>query len=81
MNNILKNWNVGRIIRLLAGIGLTIYAFASKEYGFFMLAGLFLFQGILNISCCGPSGCSSGETDNQKQVYKGEIQEYKSNQK
>lgn len=81
MNKFLKNWNVARIIRLAAGVGLSIYAVTSKEYQFLLLAGLFLFQAILNLSCCGAGGCSSAGNGHQKQVFKGEIEEYKTNQK
>jgi len=79
MNNIFRNWNIARIIRLLAGLGLSIYAFTSKEYAFLFLAGLFLLQAVLNMSCCGTGGCSSSNENDQKQVYKQDIKQYKPN--
>lgn len=81
MNNLLKNWDVARIIRLLAGIGLGIYAVVSKDYVFLLLAGVFLLQAVLNLSCCGMRGCSAGEVTSQKRVYKNEIKTYNPNQK
>lgn len=77
MNKLLNDWNIGRIIRLLAGIGIGIYAVISKDYMFLLLGGLFLLQGVLNMSCCGGGSCLSSDSDNTKQVYKGEIKEYK----
>ena len=77
MNSLLKNWDVARIIRLVAGIGIAVYAITSKDYMFLWLAGLFLFQAVLNISCCGAGGCATNDKTNQKQVYKDQIKEYK----
>lgn len=75
MNSVFKNWYITRIIRLVAGIGIGIYAITSKDYIFLLLAGIFLFQAILNISCCGAAGCST--ENQQKQVYKDIIKPYK----
>jgi hypothetical protein len=81
MNNLFKNWDSGRIIRLILSIALSIYAIVSKDYGFFFLAGLFLLQAVFNLSCCGAGGCASSGTDSQDQVFKGEIEEYKPGKK
>ncbi len=75
----LKNWDFSRVMRLIAGVGISTYAFTAKEYSFLFLAGFFLLQAILNISCCGAGGCSSSAGNNQKQVFKGEIEQYKPN--
>lgn len=75
MNLDFKKWDAMRIFRLIAGIGIGIYAISSKEYVFFFLAGMLLIQAILNISCCGASGCSTSK--NSKQVYKDVIKTYK----
>ncbi|WP_321436502.1 hypothetical protein [uncultured Bacteroides sp.] len=77
MNNILKNWDFSRIIKLIAGIGISIYAITEKEYSFLFLAGFLFLQAILNISCCGAGGCSSSTNNSQKEVFKGEIKQYK----
>ncbi len=81
MNNILKNWDAIRIVKLIAGVGFGIYAITSKEYLFLWLAGLFLLQSLFNISCCGKGGCSSSKTKQTKEVYKGIIKTYKPNQR
>jgi len=77
MNNMLRNWDFSRIIRLIAGIGISIYAINSKEYSFLFLGGFFLLQAVLNMSCCGAGGCSSNTDNGQKEVFKGEIKQYK----
>ena len=80
MNNILKNWGVARIIRVVVGIGFGIYAIISRDYTFLWLTGILIFQAIFNISCCGASGCSSSntkDTKDTKEVYKGIIKPYK----
>jgi len=81
MNNILKNWGFVRIIRLLAGVGFGIYAVISSDYMFLWLTGMLVFQAIFNISCCGAGGCSSPNTTETKEVYKGIIKPYKPEQK
>lgn len=77
MNKILKGWDAARIIRLIAGVGIAVYAITSKDYMFLWLAGLFLFQAVMNISCCGAGGCSTSENTKTKQVYENQIKEYK----
>lgn len=75
MNSLLKGWDAARIIRLVAGVGIAVYAITSKDYLFLWLAGLFLFQAVLNISCCGAGGCSTSKPPQSKPVY--DIKEYK----
>ena len=81
MNNILKNWDTTRIIRLIAGVGFGTYAIISKDYVFFWLTGILIFQAIFNISCCGAGGCSSSNTKEPKEAYKGIIKTYKPEKK
>ena len=81
MNNIFRNWDAMRIIRLIAGVGFGIYAIVSKEYMFFGLSVLLLLQSLLDISCCGKGGCSSSKTKQTKEVYKDIIKLYKPNQR
>lgn len=76
MNNLWKNWDAARIVRLAAGIGFGIYAIVSKEYLFLLLAGFFLMQAVLNVSCCGAGGCSRSGKTAPERVYKDEIETY-----
>lgn len=72
----MKNWNIARIIRLIAGIGFGVYAIVGKEYILLLIAGLLLIQAVFNISCCGAGGCSP-DGSKQQEVYKGQIKKYK----
>ena len=49
MNNLLKNRNTPRILRLAGGIGLGIYAVAAHEPLLWILAGFFLLQALQTI--------------------------------
>lgn len=77
MNRILKNWDASRILRLILGAIIAIYAISSREYGFLILGGFFLFQAIMNVSCCGASGCYTDKDNSKKNIYKDQIKDYK----
>lgn len=81
MSNLFKNWDMIRITRLVAGIASAVYAVTSKEYMFLLLAVFFLFQAVLNISCCGSGGCSSAGEQKSQQLYKDVIEPYKAGKK
>jgi len=81
MSNLFKNWDMMRITRLVAGIASAVYAVTSKEYMFLLLAVFFLFQAVLNISCCGSGGCSSNGEQKPQQLYKNVIEPYKAGKK
>lgn len=59
IKTIITNWNFMRILRLLAGIGITVQAVMLHDV-LFVLAGL-LFTGmaLFNIGCCGVDGCNT----------------------
>jgi len=78
MNNLLKNWNAARVIRLMIAIVITIFSFVSKDYIFLWLAGLFFLQSIFNLSCCacGTSNCSSEADNKRKEIYKDIVKPY-----
>jgi len=78
MNNLLKNWNVVRVIRLMIAVIIAIYSYVSKDYIFLWLAGFFFLQSILNLSCCacGTSSCSSEADNKKKGIYKDIVKPY-----
>jgi uncharacterized membrane protein HdeD (DUF308 family) len=55
---ILKNWNFIRVVKLSMGAYLVYEAITSKQYILLLLAALFLYQSIFNVSTCGINGCS-----------------------
>ena len=77
IKKILKNWDLMRIIRLLLSGIVIVYAIDSKEYGFLILGGFLLFQVIMNISCCGSTGCSVTKDKSKENIYGDQIKKYK----
>ncbi|GAA4420507.1 hypothetical protein GCM10023187_55820 [Nibrella viscosa] len=51
-----KNWNIMRIVRLVAGVAILWSAYANNQPLLGLLGGLLLIQGALNVGC-GPAGC------------------------
>ena len=75
VNRLASKWNIPRIMRLVFGIMLCIYGFTSKENIVTLFGALLIFQGILNLSCCGSGGCSL--SNDKRLVYKDIIKPYK----
>lgn len=57
-NSILSGWNFMRAIRLALGIFIVVQGIVTKEWAFAILGGLFSLMPLLNIGCCGASGCN-----------------------
>lgn len=71
-----KKWDLARIIRLVVGAVIALYALIGNDYLFLVLGGLFIFQSVLNISCCGAGGCAS-DLPHERNVYGDQIKQYK----
>ena len=48
-----------RILRLVLGVYIIIEGIQTNEWLFIALGGLFTAMSLLNIGCCGVSGCST----------------------
>lgn len=59
MKNYLKNWNMMRVLRLALGIFIIVQGIMAKEWLLAGLGGLFSLMPLMNIGCCGVSGCST----------------------
>ncbi|MCC6287278.1 MAG: hypothetical protein IT249_05285 [Chitinophagaceae bacterium] len=70
--SIISGWNAMRILRTVMGIVALIFAFIDKDFLLGAAGGLLLGMGIMNISCCGVSGCSVNSHSNRKVTKKGE---------
>lgn len=57
-DKLLNDWNFMRAVKLLLGVYVTYDAIVSKQYFLLILAALFLYQAIFNVSTCGINGCS-----------------------
>ena len=69
MKNYLKNWNAMRIIRLALGIFIIIQGVQTNEWLFIAMGGIFTLMPLLNIGCCGTSGCKT-TLSNKNQTVK-----------
>lgn len=59
MTNYLKGWNFMRVLRLALGIFIIVQGVQIKEWLFVGAGVLFSLMPILNIGCCGVSGCNT----------------------
>lgn len=55
---ILSGWNFMRVIRLALGIFIVVQGIVTNEWTYVILGGLFALMPLLNIGCCGASGCN-----------------------
>lgn len=55
---LLTQWNLMRVIRLSAGIFLTVQAVHMHDAIAGFIAVILLFQAFTNTGCCGVSGCA-----------------------
>ena len=56
MKELLRNWDIFRLIRLLSGAGFAIYGIYSGDHFLTTLGLLLAFMAVINQSCC----CSGG---------------------
>ena len=68
MKNYLRNWNFMRVLRLALGIFIIVQGVQAKEWLFVALGGLFSLMPLLNIGCCGASGCNTPVSKSRKKV-------------
>ncbi|KHJ36951.1 hypothetical protein PBAC_28690 [Pedobacter glucosidilyticus] len=61
---LLNNWNVMRIIKILAGIYIAYEAITREEVLIGVLAAILLYQGLFNVSACGIGGCNVSNRNN-----------------
>mgnify|MGYP003472746397 CR=1 FL=1 len=68
-NRIFKNWGLMRLIRLvLAGVVLA-EAWKSNEAILGLLGIVLLAQSVLNVGCCGSSGCDIDHAANKPRSF------------
>ena len=75
MNELLRNWNMLRLIRFLSGTGFTIYGIYSGDQILTTLGLLLAFMAVVNWSCCCPAG-GCGTSQKTKPVYKDMVKTY-----
>ncbi len=65
MRNVLKNWNVLRVIRLVFGVYVLIQGVYARDMSYLLIGGLFTLMPVLNIGCCSTSGCVTPNRKNE----------------
>lgn len=68
MSNYLKKWDFMRFLRLILGIFIITQGMQTKEWLFVAAGGMFALMAILNIGCCGASGCNTPVRNSNKKV-------------
>ncbi len=68
MKSYLKNWNMMRVLRLALGIFIIVQGIMAKEWLLAGLGGLFSLMPLMNIGCCGVSGCSTPVSRTRKKM-------------
>jgi len=62
----LKNWDFMRVLRLAAGVFIIMQGVYAKEWLLIIVGGMFTILPLLNIGCCGVSGCSTSVSRKNK---------------
>lgn len=68
MKAYLKTWNFMRVLRLALGIFIIVQGIMAKEWLLAGLGGLFSLMPLMNIGCCGASGCNTTISKTNKKV-------------
>lgn len=58
MDNLFKNWNFVRLLRLAMGVFLGVEAFQSGMWILVAVGAVFVVMPLLNIGCCAIGNCS-----------------------
>ena len=59
---LLRSWNLMRVLRLLIGVWAIIEGLQTKEMILGLMGGVLLVMAVVNIGCCGVSGCRTPMT-------------------
>lgn len=68
MKNYLKTWDFMRVLRLAMGIFIIVQGISAKEWLVVGAGVLFSLMPIMNIGCCGASGCNTPIRKSNKNV-------------
>jgi hypothetical protein len=81
LKKLLENWDAGRIIRMVIGIGISAHSVFSEEYLFLLLGVFLILQSILNWSCCCAGACGTGIDPSKHNLYKNQVEPYNPKEK
>ena len=77
MDNIFKNWNFVRLLRLAMGIFLVVEATQSGMWILVAVGMVFVVMPLFNIGCCAAGNCSVPTRNSKKNGDKVEYEEIK----
>lgn len=77
MDNLFKNWNFARLLRLLMGIFLVVEALKSGMWFLVVIGAVFVAMPLLNIGCCNTGKCSVVKPSSKKTNDEIEYEEIK----
>lgn len=66
MREIVVNWDFMRILRLVLGSWVIYSSIIDAQPMLGILGGVFVLQALLNIGCCGSSGCKIPNNPNNQ---------------
>lgn len=58
LKNYLRSWDFMRLLRLALGIFVIIQGIETQQWLIALMGALFSLMPLLNIGCCGVSGCN-----------------------
>ncbi|MXS70485.1 hypothetical protein GSF70_04570 [Flavobacteriaceae bacterium W22] len=76
MDNLFKNWNFVRLLRLAMGVFLVVEAVQSGMWILVAVGAVFVVMPLLNIGCCAAGNCSvpkSNSKNSSDEVHYEEI--------
>lgn len=72
----LRRWNFIRLFQLIIGISIVMEGIQRSEWVMTFVGAFFSLMPLLNIGCCGTSGCSTSlpkENNKEKEITYEEI--------
>lgn len=79
MKRLFRNWDVLRVIRLLAGAVFAGYGIYASDSLMIILGRLLMLMAVVNWSCCAAGGC--GTSSENKALYKDFVKPYRAENK
>lgn len=77
MKNWLKNWNYMRILRLALGVLIITQGIIAADWVVTGMGALLSLLSLLNLGCCGASGCATGNFRSNKPTEEISFEEVK----
>ncbi|HCL05000.1 MAG TPA: hypothetical protein DHW64_03105 [Chitinophagaceae bacterium] len=57
IKTIASNWHFMRVLRVVLSLAILVQSWYAKDGTTAVIGFMLLAMGLLNIGCCGPSGC------------------------